>query len=71
MPKVVAHFVKNLRHFFNFHRIDLILSGSFLRTMWDIFRAVSFGKSEIIIEKMKKKILRLLEIDFFVRKKRH
>ena len=42
----------------------MILPGSFLRTMWDIFRAVSFGKSEIIIEKMKKKILRLLEIDF-------
>ena len=64
VSKVVAHFVKTLRHFFIFHQIDLILSGSFLRTMWDIFRVVSFENNEIIIGKMKKKVLRLLEIDF-------
>ena len=65
----MRHFVKILRHFFISHRISLILSGSFLRTMWDIFRVVSFENNEIIIGKMKKKVLRLLEIDFLCGKK--
>ena len=65
----MRHFVKILRHFFIFHRISLILSRSFLRTTWDIFRVVSFENNEIIIGKMKKKVLRLLEINFLCGKK--
>ena len=69
ISKVMRHFVKILRHFFISHRISLILSGSFLRTMWDIFKVVSFENNEIIIGKMKKKVLRLQEIDFLCGKK--
>ena len=65
----MRHFVKILRHFFIFHRIDLIISGSFLRTMWDIFRVASFENNEIIIGKMKKKVLRPLELDFCAEEK--
>ena len=55
VPKVEAHFGKPPRHFFIFHRIDLVHSGSILGTMWDIFRAGPFEKNDFIIAKMKKK----------------
>ena len=71
ISKVMRHFVKILRHFFIFHRIDLTLSGSFLRTMWDIFRVISFENNEIITGKMKKKVLRLYQKSTFCAEKKH
>ena len=71
MSKVKAHFVKLRCRFLRFHRIDTIFSGYFLKIMCDIFRTFSLKKNEIIIEKMKMKILRLTDIFFFARKKTH
>ena len=56
VPKVEPHFGKPLRHFFIFHRIDLVHSGSILMTMWDIFRVAPFENNDFIIVKMKKEI---------------
>ena len=68
MSKVKAHFVKIIRHFLNFHRIDIISSEYFLRTTWDIFRTFSSKINEIIIKKMKmKKFLTRENIFFFAR----
>ena len=44
VPKGEAQFGKPLCHFFIFHRINLVHSGSIFGTMWDIFRAVPFEK---------------------------